>query len=181
MCIRPSISLCSSSLVHTSILSLQLLTLLSQLRLLCVFVCAHGRAYYGLNPYQPGIPLCLSEGIWSGACCQPGPCITFKEVSVCPSPYHSSSTPPPALACWGSPWYAWHARFVVCVCSQSVLGHFGQCWNAVSRIALWQIWMEWFLRSCDDIPRFVGYLFYWISQNPEVYSYPNMAFRLNSQ
>lgn len=115
MCIRPSISLCSSSLVHTSILSLQLLTLLSQLRLLCVFVCAHGQAYYGLNPYQPGIPLCLSEGIWSGACCQPGPCITFKEVSVCPSPYHSSSTPPPALACWGSPWYAWHAHFVVCV------------------------------------------------------------------
>ena len=40
-------------------------------------------------------PLCLSERICSGACCHPGPCITFKEVSVRPSPYHSSSTPPP--------------------------------------------------------------------------------------
>lgn len=38
----------------------------------------------------------LSEGIWSGACCQSGPCITFKEVSASPSPYHSSSTAPPA-------------------------------------------------------------------------------------
>lgn len=122
MRICPLLLLCSSSLVHTFMLSLQLPTLLSQLGVpcVCVFVvkgaCTAG-AHYGLNPSSLASSCCLSEGIWSGAPCQPGPCITFKEVSVSPSPYHSSST---ASACWGSPWYARHAHFDTCVFSKCI-------------------------------------------------------------
>ena len=62
----------------------------------CVCVFVHARAGSLQPKSRPAWhPFCWSEGIWSGACCQPGPCITFKEVSVGPSPYHSSGPPPP--------------------------------------------------------------------------------------
>ena len=59
MHICPSVLLCSSSLVHTSLLSLQLAALLSELVCVCTYVCLRvcvcGQAHYGLNPNQPGI------------------------------------------------------------------------------------------------------------------------------
>lgn len=51
-------------------------------RSVCVCVCV--QAHYALKSHPAWHPLCLSEQIWSGACCHPGPCITFKEVSVRP-------------------------------------------------------------------------------------------------
>lgn len=93
MCICPPILLCSSSLAHLSILSLQLPTLLTEVGLVCECVWPLS---LGLKSPPGWHLLGLSEGIWSGACCQSGPCITFKEVSVSPSPYHSCSTAPPA-------------------------------------------------------------------------------------
>lgn len=93
MCICPPVLLCSSSSARSSIFSLQLLTLLTELWLVCE--CVWPLSLRLKSP--PGWHLLgLSEGIWSGACCQSGPCITFKEVSASPSPYHSSSTAPPA-------------------------------------------------------------------------------------
>lgn len=129
--LRPLILLCSSYLVHTSILSLQLPTLLSELRV-CVCVWLHS-----LRPKsQPSWHLLgLSEGIWSGACCQSGPCITFKEVSVSPSLYHSSSTAP-RLSLLRLP-LVFLARLLWYVCPQSLLGHFGRCWKAVSGTLLY--------------------------------------------
>lgn len=89
------ILLCSGR--HTSMLSLQLAALLSELRhFVCVCVPARVvQAHCALNPNQPGIFSACLKGSGVALCCQPGPCITFKEVSVCPSPYHSSSPPPP--------------------------------------------------------------------------------------
>lgn len=88
-----SVLLCTSTLALTSILSLQLAALLSEHRhcarvCMCVSVhvcvCVCVQAHYALKSHPAWHPLCLSEQIWSGACCHPGPCITFKEVSVRP-------------------------------------------------------------------------------------------------
>ena len=104
-----------------SILSLQLAALLSELGHcvceLCVCYVDPGSLWPKSQPAWH--PLCLSERICSGACCHPGPCITFKEVSVRPSPYHSSSTPPPPWlveAPLGMP----GALSSICVCALKV-------------------------------------------------------------
>lgn len=100
-----------------------------------------GVFHYGLNPGSLASSCCLSGG-GSGVAlpCQAGPCITFKEVSVSPSPSHSSST---ASACWSSPRYARHSRFDACTRSQKVRrGQFGPCWHAASVATLWQLCTE---------------------------------------
>lgn len=100
------------------LLSSQLLTLLSELRLLCVLMCARPGS---LQPKSLPAwhPFCLSEGIWMALAASQGH-VSLSKRCLCPSLYHFISTPPPALACWGSPWYAWHAWFDMSVFSKCI-------------------------------------------------------------
>lgn len=50
---------------------------------------------------------------------QRGVCVSICSPHPSPTQYHSSSTPPSALACQGSPWYAWHALFDLCAISKT--------------------------------------------------------------
>jgi len=119
--------LCSSSLVHTSVLSLQLVALLSELgHLVCVCVCvcvwaserASSQAHYHFNPNSQASSLPVWRDLeWR---LLPTRAMYHFQRGVCVSiPASFQQHTSPALACRGSPWYVWHARFDMCVFSET--------------------------------------------------------------